>query len=59
MPFGLTNASAVFLRLMQQVISSVNPMEGSNFVSVYDDDLLAYSQTLEEHLIHLSKVMDN
>ena len=58
MPFGLTNAPAVFQRFMQQVISDVNPMEGPNFVSVYIDDLLVYSQTLEEHLIHLSKVMD-
>ena len=58
MPFGLTNAPAVFQRFMQQVISGVNPMEGPNFVSVYIDDLLVYSQTLEEHLIHLSKVMD-
>ena len=58
MPFGLMNAPAVFQRLMQQVISSVNPMEGPNFVSVYIDDLLVYSQTLEEHLVHLGKVMD-
>ena len=58
MPFGLMNASAVFQWLMQQVISSVNPMEGPNFVSVYIDDLLVYSQTLEKHLVHLSKVMD-
>ena len=58
MPFGLMNAPAIFQRLMQQVISSVNPMEGPNFVSVYIDDLLVYSQTLEEHLVHLGKVMD-
>ena len=55
MPFGLMNAPAVFQQLMQQVISSVNV---PNFVSVYINDLLVYSQTLEEHLVHLSKVMD-
>ena len=58
MPFGLTNAPAVFQRLMHQVISILNPMEGPNFVSVYIDNLLVYSRTLEEHLNHLSKVMD-
>ena len=58
MPFGLTNAPAVFQRLMLQVISSMSPMERPNFVSVYIDDLLVYSQTLEKHLVHLSKVMD-
>ena len=44
-PFGLTNAPTVFQRLMHQVISTLNPMEGPNFVSVYTDDLLVYSKT--------------
>ena len=57
MLFGLMNAPAIFQRLMQ-VISNMNPMEGPNFVNVYIDDLLVYSQTLEEHLVHLNKVMD-
>ena len=56
--FGLMNAPAVFQRLMQQVISNLNPVEGPNFVSVYIDNLLVYSRTLEEHLDHLSKVME-
>ena len=58
MPFGLTNAPAVFQRLMQQVIGVLNPLEGPSFVSVYIDDLLVYSKTLEEHLQHLSRVMN-
>ena len=33
-------------------------MKGPSFVSVYIDDLLVYSKTLEEHLNHLSKVMN-
>ena len=57
MPFGLTNAPAVFQRLMQRVISDLNPPEGPDFVGVYVDDLLISSRTFEEHLVHLSKVM--
>ena len=33
-------------------------MEGPNFASVYNDDLLVYSKTLDGHLYHLSRVMD-
>ena len=58
MPFGLMNAPAVFQRLMHQVISTLNPMKGPSFVSVYIDDLLVYSRTLEDHLRHLGMVMD-
>ena len=58
MPFGL-NAPALFQRLIHQVISTLNLMEGPNFVSVYIDDLLVYSKTSDEHLYHLtSTVMD-
>ena len=58
MPFGLTNAPAVFQRLMHEVVSTLNPMGGQSFVSVYIDDLLVYSKTLDEHLHHLGRVMD-
>ena len=34
MPFGLTNAPAVFRRLMQQVLTGLNPDEGPDFVVV-------------------------
>ena len=57
MPFGLTNAPAVFQRLMQKVVSDLNPPEGPDFVGVYVDDLLISSRTFEEHLDHLCRVM--
>ena len=57
MPFGLTNAPAVFQRLMQQVISPLNAVSGSDFVSVYLDDILVFSRTLDEHLKHLHVVI--
>ena len=58
MPFGLTNSPAVFQRLMHKVDSTLNPMEGQSFVSVYIDDLLIYSKTSDDHLYHLGRVMD-
>jgi len=45
MPFGLKNAPAVFQRLMQQVLSGLNPSEGRDFVSVYLDNVLVFSDT--------------
>ena len=51
MRFGLTNALSGFQRLMQQVLQGLNPEGGPDFVSVYIDDVLVISRTLEEHWI--------
>ena len=53
MPFGLTNAPAVFQRLMQRVLAEAGP----DFVAVYIDDVLIFSRTIEEHLMHLRAVI--
>ena len=58
MPFGQTNAPAVFQRLMQKVLSGLNPESGRQFVAAYLDDILIFSTTLEEHLLHLRKVIN-
>ena len=58
MPFGLRNAPAVFQRLMQCVLAGLNPPEGPDFVSVYLDDVIVFSRTLDDHLHHLSLVID-
>ena len=52
-PFGLTNAPSVFQHLMQRVLSGLNPEEGRDFISVYIDDVLVFSQNLGDHLKHL------
>ena len=58
MPFRLTNTPSVFQRLMHKVLQSQNPAEGPDFVSVYIDDVLAFSSTLGEHLQHLQLVTE-
>ena len=35
----------------------LNPEDGPDFVSVYIDDILVFSKTLEEHLLHLERVL--
>lgn len=54
MPFGLTNAPATFCTLMNQVLHGFL----DEFVVVYLDDIVVFSETLEEHLTHLRKVLD-
>ena len=57
MPRGLKNAPAMFQRLMQRVLMGLNPDEGPSFISVYLDDIIIYSETLEAHLEHLQLVL--
>nr|XP_016511041.1 PREDICTED: RNA-directed DNA polymerase homolog [Nicotiana tabacum] len=54
MPFVLTNAPAIFCTLMSQVFREYI----DEFVVVYLDDIVVYSQTMEEHLEHLRKVLN-
>ena len=57
MPFGLTNAPAVFQRLMQRVLSGLNPSDGKEFVTAYLDDILVFSNSFSDHLNHLQNVL--
>ena len=50
MPFGLRNSPSVFQRLMQRALAGLNPENGPDFVSVFLDDVLVFSETFEEHL---------
>jgi hypothetical protein len=52
MPFGLCNAPAAYQYIMDTVFQRVL----WKFVLTYVDDTVVYSQTFEEHLIHLEEV---
>ncbi|RVW38647.1 RNA-directed DNA polymerase-like [Vitis vinifera] len=53
MPFRLTNAPATFCNLMNDVLFDFL----DSFVVVYLDDIVIYSQTLQDHLVHLEKAL--
>jgi hypothetical protein len=53
MPFGLTNAPAIFQELMGTVLNGL-----TEFATAYLDDILIFSSTLEEHLLHIQTVFN-
>ena len=52
LPFGLSNAPAIFVKYMSKVLG---PLLGKCVV-VYLDDILIFSDTPEQHLVHLEQV---
>jgi hypothetical protein len=54
MPFGLCNAPATFQRMMEKTLDGLI----GHCCAVYFDDVLVYSKTVEEHVIHLASVLE-
>jgi transposase InsO family protein len=52
MPFGLSNAPANFQRYLQKVLNEYL----WQFCLVYIDDVICFSSSMEEHLVHLEKI---
>ena len=57
MPFGLMNAPTAFQRLMQQILSTLHQDGSPNFVAVYLDDILIFSETFADHKNHIQQVL--
>ena len=52
MPFGLRNAPATFQRLMDTTLSGLTWL----FCMVYLDDIIVWSRSFDEHVVHLRAV---
>ena len=53
MPFGLTNTPAVFQVLVNDVLRDFL----NCFIFVYLDDILIFSHTPSEHILHVRQVL--
>ena len=54
MPYGLCNAPVMFQHLMQNCLGELNLM----YALIYLDDMIVYSKTEEEHLVHLRAMLE-
>ena len=55
MPLGLCNALLTFQRLMQNCLGELN----LTYCLIYLDDVIAFSETPEEHLLRMHVVFDH
>ena len=53
MPFGLKNAPSVFQQFMDTILHDFL----DKFALAYEDDILIYSENIEDHIIHVRKVL--
>jgi len=53
MPFGMTNSPATFQYFMNDIFHDMTDI----FIIIYLDDILIFSRNLEEHKIHVRRVL--
>jgi len=53
MPFGLSNAPAIFQHFMNEVFADLLNI----YVVIYLDNILIYSDNLEDHIKHMKEVL--
>jgi hypothetical protein len=53
MPFGLRNGPSIFQRIMNEILAPYLWL----FCLVYIDDIVVFSRSYEEHILHLDKVL--
>ena len=53
MPFGLTNAPVTFQAFINNILRQYLDM----FVTVYLDNIIIYSETLQEHKLYINEVL--
>jgi len=54
LPFGLHNRPSIFQRVMQSILAPYLWI----FCLIYINDIVIYSKSYEEHLVHLDKVLE-
>lgn len=54
MPFGLINSPTIFMNLMNRVFRLVL----DQYIIIFINDILVYSKTPDEHVVHLTKVLE-
>ena len=55
LPMGLKNSPSIFQRMMNIVLAGCL----GKFAYIYIDDIVIYSKTAEEHLIHLERILQS
>src|SRR5882724_10044460 len=55
MPMGLTNAPAMFQAFMNHIFRDMTDI----FVVIYLDNILIFSNSLEEHWVHVQRVLEH
>ncbi len=53
LPMGLTNATETFQKMMNTVLKGLT----GKICEVYSDDIIIYSETLNEHIKHVEAVI--